>query len=1224
MALDLFLNYERQSNNSLFFREVSAATYTVSIKLSDQSVADFSGYATRNYKAEYSINNARRNPYKFSTGAVAFFNRSVPCVSSVQVYLSSVNGAFLQKYELSAAFVSQIPKADFIAYPTSYFNEVSCTLNYLNVTNYFESPGVYFYGEGHTETINLSTASITNQVSGVWILGNNLNQTSYNVEVHSLSTASVTLSSYRKQNEEIPISLRLITQQLPVNGPIVKYDDITGIPEYYKFFETTKSLSSISLSGSKLKSSIRIKPYPKTAHYNYNSPFAKQQRFNLPYNYSSQQFASSIQKANPFSILVEHLDTTTWEFDSSSRAGDWNWSKTLKEIYVYNFSLGYESKIWDVPGFFKCSPSQDTTITHFVTANKIIQIDYPPYDWLESTQTETFSAQTTIVSIPYVKLYLPNYLNLRFEEVSMIIAEVNASPDFVLKEVNIYGEDVTTHATLTGSQLTEEFRLAFYKLGTKNLSAYCTFYNQSVNENQTVISVFPDAVKIVEQYDKIDLDSYRSKFTPLTLPISSAPLISPNEWVVEDNINSILDKLYTTVDQVNKYTQVYNKTNKFYGWLGNPIYVWSDLECPPNEAEDAKWKQHEACIEPNATAGYPVFWNEHECTTQLGDPSCLQKYCLEWKWKTRKRAASDVITTWKEIKKENQYAKKWAYEGCEIDNEILNCDKGKWHISTIDPGFFPIPFCVDKPRCVIKNAIQLDDGRIIVAHSTELNLLDNTYQSTLIARRGIADEIFGFASIESICLSKSNKLVVLDSIIPRVCIYELQDNSFDYYNSWGRFGAKKSSYGFNKPKDLHLNQHDELLITDSGNKCIKRYTFAGKHLQTIDTEQFETTEPLSVCQDSDDNLHILFATKVVVVNPTGNKINEYILTSDTVSSNKINSSFNRELIYITHQNGVSKYFKDGTFFEHVLNNFKCADNNVLQNFSSIYQDVHRNLIIVVEDKILKVLDHMELLSTRASFLSGLYWQKQDVLIHKEEYIQPWVYLKAFHRVWDNVELLRNSVFYETDSCRVYTALKHLKEDITIGQNEIVTNTTVNRLTNQIWENIQTLLECVKVCATPTPTPTPTSSVTPTPTRTPTPTPTRTPESTQTLTPTPGVTMTPTPTLTLTKTPWPTRTPTPTRTQTQTPGATRTPTPTKTATPTITPTKTPTPTVTKTPTLTPTPTRTVTPTLTPTPTRTPTKTPTPTPTQTPEPLGIITHVQDIQMDDFASNHIFPFD
>ena len=122
MALDLFANFERSSNDTFFYRPVSADPYTLTIKLSDIIFpgSDFSSI----YYAESSINGGQPEPFGTNTNGEFITNlqvdRAVPCVSSISVAVSSLEtGTEINVFVLSAVFISEIPTADFIAYPTN-------------------------------------------------------------------------------------------------------------------------------------------------------------------------------------------------------------------------------------------------------------------------------------------------------------------------------------------------------------------------------------------------------------------------------------------------------------------------------------------------------------------------------------------------------------------------------------------------------------------------------------------------------------------------------------------------------------------------------------------------------------------------------------------------------------------------------------------------------------------------------------------------------------------------------------------------------------------------------------------------------------------------------------------------------------------------------------------------------------------------------------------------
>jgi hypothetical protein len=303
------------------------------------------------------------------------------------------------------------------------------------------------------------------------------------------------------------------------------------------------------------------------------------------------------------------------------------------------------------------------------------------------------------------------------------------------------------------------------------------------------------------------------------------------------------------------------------------------------------------------------------------------------------------------------------------------------------------------------------------------------------------------------------KIVVLDGVLPRVSVYEFVNNDIVLKDAWGKYGLQKNPLGFKQPTDIHIDKYNSVWIADSGNNCVKKFTIVGKPLLTLTHALFDEEGILSVCVDSMDRLHCLTSSRIVVFDQTGSYLFDYKLHEDIVGAQKINTSYNEEMLYVTYTYGTAKYFRNGIFSNFIMKDIVCADGNYLRGYHSITQDKFRNVYITAGDKILHVQDIQQTVQLKAPIKPELYWEKQELTVHKEEYVQPWVYLKSFHRLWDNIELLRNSIFYTNgDPCKGFISPTYKKEDIVIGQNEIVTNSVVNRITEQLWTNLQSLIK----------------------------------------------------------------------------------------------------------------------------------------------------------------------
>ena len=303
---------------------------------------------------------------------------------------------------------------------------------------------------------------------------------------------------------------------------------------------------------------------------------------------------------------------------------------------------------------------------------------------------------------------------------------------------------------------------------------------------------------------------------------------------------------------------------------------------------------------------------------------------------------------------------------------------------------------------------------------------------------------------------------MLDSELARVSVFSIDHtNAFVLLHTWGQFGLLTSKTGFNQPLDVHVDSSNFVWIADSGNECVKKLTLTGKHILTINNDVFTNNPPISICVDKDSKLHCLTQNSIIYVFDSNGDLSFYYFLPEGVKGNKINVNYNKYAVYVTDQSGIYKFYKNGIFSHSILKGVECFNEDgtvsTLQDFGPIVQDKHRVIYAAKKNTLIKIADRMVFSELIFDVLTQQRkWDINSIYIDKEEYIQPWVYIKAFHRLWDNVELLRSSLFYQYSGCKQYRGPVYTKESMKLGQNEIVTNATINRLSEQLWANIQTL------------------------------------------------------------------------------------------------------------------------------------------------------------------------
>jgi len=762
------------------------------------------------------------------------------------------------------------------------------------------------------------------------------------------------------------------------------------------------------------------------------------------------------------------VDTYTWTLCSDT---GWSYTQTIptsvSEQFVYILRLEQDGLIPNT-----VSERRDTNLLLNVklTAQCFLSADGPNLSYIYPIVDLNYPF--TSITPPRVRLYTPNRfvltgVNINFENLITFPEKINRLEiDFDDgKVVSYLGNDIQK----------AHFTQSYETVGSKTLKAtiYTDLYPTPYTET------FSKIVQILDTYDQVSPTEYRINTEPIQLPWSSIPEVGTNDWVVEDNINNCFKKLYENLQYLETRGRFYPDTySDYFGWLGlqpqrvNQLsgcefWTWEDLDCFTSPLPYTVTWRDVLSGESLANSGSLIdcgTWVKQECGGSEFNPTCEGKYifgnvCTRWNWRDRSTGALQLGTTpitWAQTKLGRDFQKRWFFEPCEITFQIV-CDEGVWNvnINNIDAFYQTI----QSPRVTSKcfySGVASKNNNLFVAQKTNIRLLSSDYSASFYNAVNQIDDIQTFSDIKNICLDSSNKIFVLDSLLNQVIGFLYSSDQprtrLDIYTSWGGFGTAKSTNRFSNPNDIHIDQFDNVWITDTGNGCVKLYSNTGSWIRTITDSELVTSAPLSLCIDSNQNVHILTDKEIRIYTYTGDFLygysyKEYLNTQPF----RITSSFNREIIYVATKDQVIKFFKNGAFAGYII-----KQQEGVSNITGIYHDEFRNLLISVDNKILKYPDIMTI-SRIKGILPSNYWSLNDIYIHKEEYIQNWVYTKAFQRMWDNIELFRNTLQFTEFGCKVYIPPIYAKDKMAVGQNEIVTASTVNRVLGYLWDNFTTLL-----------------------------------------------------------------------------------------------------------------------------------------------------------------------
>lgn len=1157
--LTLYINYERTNSSSYFFRLTSTdplvpnprlAPYFINLTSTAYNLT--SSLSANYFKTWYSVNNEPTQLTNLT--ALTGFNRTeVNTVSSVQATLSATSApgsltpfwtSHILERSLSAKFVPYFLSGDFIGYPKGYFSSKN-VFDLLNVNDLQNTPGLRFYGEGHTETINLSSRIIDDRATTfIWRLDNSI--TKYPVSSilpsQPLTSVYVTLPTQKGSYPTIPVSLHVTNNLFLSTDPFYYYDDSTGEVTPYPYYISTIDFNSNEIvPRNKLKESIKIQPY---SSINYNFIPGIDNVIHLPLNQSQVNYNSVFNVAlyNPFSLepcygkyglvwnwlsffnCADNPDTFTgkpssWMTVGSASSFPKFWEKeppTSSDLFLtdsvmhsaislgwilsteqtkhveyktplesnsFNFSLALKDK--GGASYLGANNRKGITLSEFNITSVLLSALYTTQSVITATITPNAQAQGytndwqikqnnidinyNILSVPLTQLsiYTPNRFVLTGTEVKFenLFTETN-----MLTSVIIDLDDNKT-LLLTGADIDNDFSAVYNTVGYKTIRITLNSPFRSISD----VFEFPNIVRVFSEYDEVYSNEYRSTITPLVLPWPNKPQVGSNDWIVEDNINNWFKKFFDNLNYLESRARTYQSGySDYFGHLGPQptitedltscgIWTWEDLDCFNTALpETVTWRDVLSSEDTLTPSGKYVnegcaTWQTYECKYDKVSPTCYGLHDVEWSWKIRKKGNSLVPITWKQTKCSDKYPKTWLYQP-PILEPVLVCNESKWHVNIprLDT-YYKLPDNTSVQTRCINYGITSKKNILYIARKNQLRLFNSDRNATFFDYEDTADEVIGFSNIKNVCLDSNEKIYILDNLLSRVSVYTYENDTlgrnFKLFTTWGGFGSFSSTSKFSNPNDIHVDQLDNVWVTDTGNGCVKHYSNTGSWIKTIIDDSLKKEIPLSTAIDSQKNVHILTKESIRVYSYTGEFLFVYFYKQLTQNEpRRITSSYNREVIYFATEFEVLKYFRNGVFYSFIID----KANNIT-NITGLFHDEYRNLLVTSNDRVFKFSDVMTIKQFKAA-LPDNYWKIEDVLIHKKEYVQDWVYTKSFQRMWDNIEIFRSTLFYNDTNCKEYKPPIHSKEKMFIGQNEIVTSTVINRVLGYLWDNLSTMFD----------------------------------------------------------------------------------------------------------------------------------------------------------------------
>jgi hypothetical protein len=396
-----------------------------------------------------------------------------------------------------------------------------------------------------------------------------------------------------------------------------------------------------------------------------------------------------------------------------------------------------------------------------------------------------------------------------------------------------------------------------------------------------------------------------------------------------------------------------------------------------------------------------------------------------------------------------------------------------------DPDYKDISNGIDNPYLSAVNDITFRNNKLYVVDRIGLKIFDDndipTHLNTIVDKT-FGDSI-GFA--KAVSVDSNNRIYVLDQSKNRVLVFaayidSTNPKSTEFLFEWGGSGSLKSKLLFNNPNDLLVDKNDMVWVADTGNKCLKKYTRTGGWLQTIDlSEQVIGTTTsdggiISLALDSSDNIHVLTKDSVYKYSQSGTFLSNYSFTnSNSEIPQKICANDGNGFMYICLPTSMVKVLENGNAAGMFANTITNAA------FTSVFHNSNKELLIANNKTLIRYIDFTRIDSSTVDNVAPYVWSDEQINVKADENVEHWVINRVLQRFWDNIELFRRSLIgeitYGTDEndrpiiiIANFTPTQYNnmaltpKTNIFIGLNELVSNTTLNRCFQQIYNDLDNL------------------------------------------------------------------------------------------------------------------------------------------------------------------------